>query len=71
VIGGDGPKNIMLFDLETDPAEQHDVSKRHGDVVKRLRDLYEKTLAELPDFEPPKRFKQIRRLRGGDLDYGN
>ncbi|MHC4594837.1 MAG: sulfatase-like hydrolase/transferase [Planctomycetota bacterium] len=71
VIGGDGPKNIMLFDLENDPAEQHDVSRQHGDVVKRLRALYEKALAQVPDFKPPKRFKQIRRLKGGDLDYGN
>ncbi|MHC4173851.1 MAG: sulfatase family protein [Planctomycetota bacterium] len=71
VIGGDGPKNIMLFDLETDPAEQHDVSRQHGDVVKRLRALYEKALAQVPDFKPPQRFKQIRRLKGGELDYGN
>ncbi|MBA7678679.1 hypothetical protein ES703_86957 [subsurface metagenome] len=39
VIGGDGPKNIMLFDLETDPAEQHDVSKKFPQVVKRLNQL--------------------------------
>jgi len=26
VIGGDGPKEIMLFDLQADPAEQHDVT---------------------------------------------
>jgi len=71
VIGGDGPKNMMLFDLETDPAEQHDVSRRHPDVVKRLKIIYEKALAQVPDFEQPQRFKQIRRLKGGDLDYGN
>ncbi|NQT01253.1 MAG: sulfatase [Planctomycetes bacterium] len=71
VIGGDKAKNIMLFDLEADPAEQHDVSKKHPDVVKRIKAIYEKTLAEVPDFEQPKRFKQLRRLKGGELKYDN
>ena len=69
VIGGDKAKNIMLFDLEADPAEQHDVSKKHPDVAKRIKAIYEKTLAEVPDFEQPKRFKQLRRLKGGELKY--
>jgi arylsulfatase A-like enzyme len=68
---GDGPKDMMLFDLEADPAEQHDVSKKYPDVVKRIKAIYEKTLAEVPDFEQPKRFKQLRRLKGGDLNYDN
>jgi len=71
VIGGDGPKNIMLFDLETDPAEQHDVSSQHPDVVKRLKTIYEKTVTQVPTFEQPKRFKQLRHIKGGDLKYGN
>jgi uncharacterized sulfatase len=71
VIGGDGPKNIMLFDLETDPAEQHDVSKKFPEVVKRLKTIYEKTVAQVPTFERPKRFKQLRRIKGGDFNYGN
>ena len=71
VIGGDGPKNIMLFDLETDPAEQHDISSQHPNVVKRLKNIYDKTLTQVPDFERPKRFKQLRRIKGGDLKYDN
>ena len=71
VIGGDKAKNIMLFDLEADPAEQHDVSKKYPEVVKRIKAIYEKTLAEVPDFEQPKRFEQLRRLRGGELKYDN
>ncbi|UCC98242.1 MAG: sulfatase [Phycisphaerales bacterium] len=71
VIGGDGPKNMMLFDIEADPAEQHDLSRQHPEVVKRLRAIYEKTLADVPDFKPPARFKQLRRITGGDLRYGN
>jgi len=71
VIGGDRSKNIMLFDLEADPAEQHDVSKRYPDVVKRLKTIYEKALAEVPAFERPERFKQLRHIKGGDLNYDN
>jgi hypothetical protein len=71
VIGGDGPRKMMLFDLKADPAEQHDLSKENPDIVERLMAIYEKTLAQVPDFEPPKRFKQLRRITGGDLSYGN
>jgi len=71
VVGGDGPKDIMLFDLEADPAEQNDVSSQHPDVVKRLKTIYEKTVAQVPTFERPKRFKQLRRIKGGDLKYDN
>ena len=45
---GEDPKDIMLFDLETDPAEQHDVSSQYPDVVKRLKTIYEKTVAAQP-----------------------
>ena len=69
VIGGDGPKAMMLFDLETDPAEQHDVSQKHPDVVRRLKSLYDKAATEFPEFTRPKRFKKLRRLTGGDLRY--
>jgi len=70
VIGGDKPKNMMLFDLEADPAEQRDLSKKLPDVVEQLKALYDKTLAQVPAFKPPKRFKKLRRLKGGSLDYG-
>jgi arylsulfatase A-like enzyme len=71
VIGGDDPKNMMLFDIETDPAEQHDVSKQHQEVVKRLKALYDKTLAQVPKFKQPKRFDSLRRIKGGSLNYDN
>ncbi len=69
VIGGDGPKNMILFDIEADPAEQHDLSKQHPDVVEHLKAIYDKTFAQVPKFEPPKRFKNLRRIKGGDLNY--
>jgi len=68
VTGGDGPKDMMLFDIEADPAEQHDVARQHPDVVKRLKALYEKTVTQVPSFKRPKRFKQLRRIKGGSLE---
>lgn len=66
---GDGPKNMMLFDIEADPSEQHDLSRQHPNVVERLKAIYDKTFAQVPKFKPPKRFKQLRRIKGGDLNY--
>jgi len=42
VPGGDPPQEMMLFDLQADPAEQHDVAEEHPEVVKRLKDLYDR-----------------------------
>jgi uncharacterized sulfatase len=68
-IAGDDPKNMMLFDIEADPAEKQDVSKQHPDVVKRLKALYDKTLAQVPKFGRPKQFNGLRRIKGGSLTY--
>ena len=34
VLTGDARKDMMLFDLEADPAEQQDVADSHPDVVR-------------------------------------
>jgi len=69
-IGGDEPKDMMLFDLENDPAEQRDVSEQYPEVVERLYAIYEKTIAQFPEFKrPQRRFRQLRRIKGGDLNY--
>jgi len=62
---------MMLFDLESDPAEQHDLSDKHPDVVKRIKAAFDKTLAEVPEFKRPRRFKGLKRLTGGSLEYGD
>ncbi|MCP5114048.1 MAG: sulfatase [bacterium] len=52
VESGDAPKPMMLFDLENDPAEQHDVAGKHPDVVQRLKalfDEFEAHAARLPN----------------------
>ena len=68
---GDEPKDMMLFDLEADPAEQHDVADEYPEVVKRLKDLFDKMDAQVLEFKRPKRpgGPFIKRHRGGKLRF--
>jgi hypothetical protein len=68
VMGGDGPKDMMLFDLEKDPSEQLDVSGQYPDVVARLHGFAEPILATMPEFSQPKRYPSLRRITGGRMD---
>jgi arylsulfatase A-like enzyme len=43
---GDAPAPLQLFDLQTDPGEQHDVAAAHPETVARLRTLYDKLAKE-------------------------
>ena len=70
VLSGDSPKDMMLFDIENDPAEQHDVADQHPEVVKRLYAIYQKYADQTTEIKlPPRRFQGLRRIRGGDLEY--
>ncbi len=70
VLTGDPPKEMMLFDLESDPSEQRDVAAQHPDVVGRLKAYFDKLNAEVPPPPPPRPgFKGIKRLKGGELRY--
>lgn len=66
---GDKPKAMMLFDMENDPAEQHDVSETNGEVVKRLKTFADAILNEMPSFSPPEREQYDRPLTGGKLRF--
>ena len=44
---GDAPNPMQLFDLQSDPNEQHNVTAKHPDIVERLRHAYEKMDAQL------------------------
>jgi arylsulfatase A-like enzyme len=68
-LGGAPPKPMMLFDIEADPMEQRDLSDQHPDVVKRLKTLCDKTREGFVEFTRPKRFPQLKRLKGGKLQY--
>jgi uncharacterized sulfatase len=43
---GDAPAPMQLFDLRTDPAEQHDVAAQHPDVVARLKKAFDAVNAQ-------------------------
>ena len=40
---------MSLFDLENDPAEQHDVASQNGEVVARLKARYDQFIREFPN----------------------
>jgi len=69
VTSGDGPVEMMLFDIENDVSEQHDISKKHPDVVNRLKRMYDEMFKDLPSFSPPDKYDSLKRLTGGDLNY--
>ena len=46
---GEPGKNMMLIDLEADPSEQHDVSAKHPEVVKQMKQLFDELTAEIPE----------------------
>jgi uncharacterized sulfatase len=68
---GEAAKPMMLFDMEKDQGEQHDVSAEHPDVVARLRALFDRLDAEAPKRGRPERHggPGVRRLTGGELRY--
>lgn len=49
LLTGDKPVSMMLFNLEEDPAEQHNVAQAHPEVVSRLQKLYEQMQMQVPD----------------------
>lgn len=69
----EGPpgKAMMLFDLETDPSEQRDVSDSHPDVVARLKGYFDAMNAQVRTQGPPEQHGsgRIQRLKGGQLRY--
>jgi uncharacterized sulfatase len=80
LTSGDQSKAMMLFDLEADRGEQHDVANEHPEVAKELMVMFEKTRAEVPKLPPSKsdylfthpeqgRPRTLMRLIGGELRY--
>ena len=61
---------MMLFDVQEDPAEQHDVAALNPEVVTRLKALFDKMDVQVPKFPPVKpAWQGVRRIRGGNLRY--
>jgi uncharacterized sulfatase len=51
---GDAPQAMALFDLESDPGEQHNVADKNPDVVKRLKAEYDAVANEFSETREPK-----------------
>lgn len=45
---GDLPRPMQLFDLQTDPGEQHDVAAQHPEIVARLKNSYDTLAKDAP-----------------------
>jgi uncharacterized sulfatase len=69
LLTGDPPREMMLFDMEQDPGEQHDVAAQHPDVVQRLKAMFDKMNDAVPAPPPARPGRGIRRLTGGQLRY--
>ena len=54
-LAGDEPRPMQLFDLQTDPNEQHDVAADHPGEVQRLKAIYDAMNKDVPVIEAPKR----------------
>ena len=50
---GDAPAAMALFDLSTDPSEQHNVADKNPEVVKRLKSLFDVINNEVPATKNP------------------
>ncbi len=69
LLSGEAPKAMMLFDIEADPGEQHDLAAQHRDIVGKLKAIFDKALTEVPEFERPKTAGRTLRIPGGALKY--
>ncbi|MCC7340593.1 MAG: sulfatase [Bryobacterales bacterium] len=68
---GDPAKPMMLFDLEADPGERHDVSAANPEVVQRLKGMFDRMNAQVPEIRRQERHGGggVTRLTGGTLEY--
>jgi N-acetylgalactosamine-6-sulfatase len=64
LLTGDETKPMSLFDLATDPGEQHDVAAAHPDVVARLKQLYENMNREIREKFPAANLPRARKRPG-------
>lgn len=70
LLTGDAPKPMMLFDMENDPGEQHDVAAANPEVVARLKKMFDAMDAQVPKGGfPGVKGHPVERLKGGELRY--
>lgn len=70
MLGVDPPRDMMLFNVEEDPAEQYDVSDAHPEVTARLKAYADEMMSQFPDsFPRPSRYDSLRHITGGTMDF--
>jgi len=69
ICTGDGPKEMMLFNLKKDPSEQHDVAAEFPEVVAKLKKIFDEYDKQVPEFKPHKALKKVHRVKAGNLEY--
>ncbi len=78
LLTGDEPRAMMLFNLDTDRGEQHDVAQEHPEIVARLLAQFNAVKDSMPQWpdppvdyllKPTKGPRTLMRLKGGDLNY--
>ncbi len=72
ITTGDPPQAMALFDLSTDPNEQHNVADANPDVVKRLKAQFESIAKDSPAeaTKPPEKRKKPKRSSSDRLTDG-
>lgn len=67
LLEGDAAVEMMLFDLVADPGEQKNVAAQNPQVVERLKAMFDKVNAEVPEISREERHGGggVRRLTGG------
>ncbi|MDE0104397.1 MAG: sulfatase [Bryobacterales bacterium] len=70
LVSGPEPKPMMLFDMAADRGEQRDVADEHPEVVARLKGIFDRMDADVPEeFEIGSRAPELLWLHGGELRY--
>jgi arylsulfatase A-like enzyme len=69
VVTGDAARETMLFDLATDPAEQHDVSASHPDIVAKMKEVFARMEKEVGPPRVERGWGGVKVLKGGELRY--
>ncbi len=55
LLTGDPASEVMLFDVDDDPAEQHNIAGKHPEIVKELQQELDAIRDQFPEGFPQRR----------------